>query len=106
MGSLFGGNSGGGGGSYQAPAPQVQRAPVRQAPSGPQLAPGQSTPGGPVTVLPVETEEERRRRLLAAQANATILGDSFSNGMGGDGSAGGAASAGDGGDGGGGGAAP
>lgn len=83
MGSLFGGSSGG----YSAPAPQVQRAPapVRAAPTGPQLAPGQSVPGGPVTILPVETEDERRRRLLAAQANSTVLGDSYAGLGGGDG---------------------
>ena len=71
MGALFGG------GQQQAPPPVQQvSAPVRRvAPTGPQLAPGQSVPGGPVVPPRVETEEERRNRLLRAQNN-TILGDS------------------------------
>jgi len=85
MGSLFSGGGGGGGGG--APAPVIIQAPtpvVPVAPSGPQLAPGQTYPGGPIGAIPApraaavqsgigeETEDMRRwRRLLGGN---TILG--------------------------------
>lgn len=59
-------------GNNAMPAPIVAAA-TPAAPRGPQLAPGQQVPGGPV--MPGETEEERQRRLLAARMNSTILGD-------------------------------
>ena len=70
MGALFGGGS-----VQAAPAPAAVAAPVKKvAPTGPQLAPGQSVPGGPVGPVKVETEEERRNRLL--RSSNTVLGDS------------------------------
>ena len=103
MGALFGG--GGGGGGQQQQQPYIP--PKREAPSGAQLAPGQAYAG---QTMPsgTETDEERRKRLLAAQAREqTILGPSmtFLGDYGG--SDGGGGSAGDGGgSGGGSGAAP
>ena len=68
MGAIFGGGS--------QPAPVVMPAPiVPVAPSGPQLAPGQQRPGGPIVPAAAagpsyETYEERMRRL----SNMNILG--------------------------------
>lgn len=82
MGQLFGG---GGGGS--APAPVIIQAPtpaVPVAPFGPQLAPGQTYPGGPIGPIPSaagpaagvpdqESEDMKRWRRLMGGGN-TILG--------------------------------
>lgn len=68
MGQLFSGGGGGGGGS--APAAVVM---PKVAPSGPQLAPGQQYPGGPAG--PVETDEQRKRRLAMLNQNVIQLGD-------------------------------
>lgn len=87
MGALFGSSPS----VPYTPRPYVP--PKREAPSGPQLAPGQRAPGATVVD---ETEEERRRRLLAAQATRdTFLGDVWSGwGGGADGSTGGDAAGG------------
>lgn len=85
MGALFGG--GGGGGS--APAPVIIQAPtpvVPVAPRGPQLAPGQTYPGGPIGPIPapagaggvggnLDDESEDMKRWRRMLGNNTILGD-------------------------------
>lgn len=89
MAGVFGGGGGGGGGGaapvMTAPAAVAPVVVKKQPTSGPQLAPGQRVPGGPIlpiepeAVMPPigEDEETRRMRLLAAQ-RATILGEDMS----------------------------